>query len=284
MRMAMPREIFEELMSELVEGDAEGLLRDAATQQLGPTSTTAALHHWKYTIKRGSVLDRLFRLQTMDPTPSAAPQPPAALLAQVGDPGVFEVEAIRASRWVTKKRCQRKQYLVKWRGFAEAESTWEPPSHINRQLVRAYERPTAAPPPPPRPPSMARRGLGAARAHLSGAEQRRGGSPSVISMVCGNTIVHFKESRKMAAMPTLEITFKVLSMDAAGHIIWPTDFTAATKAALRMQARALLRKMIDDPQNPCDETMEPALTGMGTSSMWKAPPKRQLVVVQPEVA
>ena len=74
--MAMPREIFEELMSELVEGDAEGLLRDAATQQLGPTSTTAALHHWKYTIKRGSVLDRLFRLQTMDPTPSAAPQAP----------------------------------------------------------------------------------------------------------------------------------------------------------------------------------------------------------------
>jgi hypothetical protein len=48
--------------------------------------------------------------------------------------------------------------------------------------------------------------------------------------------------------------------------------------------RALLKKMIDDPLNPVDASMAPALTGTGTSSVWKGAPKRQLVVVQQEVA
>ena len=70
------------------------------------------------------------------------------------------------------------------------------------------------------------------------------------------------------------------TMDKMGHITWPTKFAPAAQAALRMQVRALLRKMIDDPENPCDASMEPAMTGWG-SSLWEGAPQRQLVVVAP---
>ena len=73
-------------------------------------------------------------------------------------------------------------------------------------------------------------------------------------------------------------------MDKTGHIVWPTNFASRTRAALRMQARALLQKMIDDPLNPVDSTMAPALTAEGTSAVWEGAPRRELIVVQPQVA
>ena len=79
-------------------------------------------------------------------------------------------------------------------------------------------------------------------------------------MVAGNVLVHFKEPVRERRMPTLELTFGVLTMDRSGHITWPTNFDAATQAALRMQARALLAKMIADPLNPVDAAFQPALT------------------------
>ena len=51
-----------------------------------------------------------------------------------------------------------------------------------------------------------------------------------------------------------------------------------------MQERALLQKMIDDPLNPVDSTMAPALTAEGTRAVWKGGPQRELIVVQPQVA
>ena len=100
-------------------------------------------------------------------------------------------------------------------------------------------------------------------------------------MVCGNVVMSFKERIDEATMSVACLTLYVLTMDNTGHIIWPTNFTPGAKAALRMQARALLRKMIDDPHNPCDSTMLPALTGTGTSSVWEGAPRRQLLIVQP---
>ena len=85
-------------------------------------------------------------------------------------------------------------------------------------------------------------------------------------------------------MPTATLTFFVLSMDKTGHIIWPTLFDAKTQAALRMQARALLQKMMDDPANPVDSTMAPALTGRGTCALWVGAPQRKLVEVAMQVA
>ena len=274
-------------MEPLEESDVQGLQRDA-TNRLVPTKTTAALNHYQYEIKKGSIHDKLFSLQKLDPAPRAQPllAPPALAppaLAQIGDPGVFEVEAIRQKRATPK----RVKYLIKWLGYPEAHNTWESPTNINKQLVAAFEgrllvaAAPAAAAAPARPPSLPNRGQGCARANLSGAGQRRGVVPSSLSMVCGNMDVKFRESRTKKNMPSLTLTFKVLTMDSAGHITWPTMFAAATQAALRLQARSLLRKMIDDPLNPCNNQMAPALVGTGMSSVWQGPPRRTLVVVQP---
>ena len=126
---------------------------------------------------------------------------------------------------------------------------------------------------------MPHRGVGCARARLSEADQRRGGVPQCVSMVCGNSLVDIKEPINQSSMPTLKLTFYVLTMDKDGHIVWPTRFDPPTQAQLRRQARVLLQKMIDDPLNPVDETMAPALTGVGTSSLWQPPPKRKMVEV-----
>ena len=172
----------------------------------------------------------------------------------------------------------RKQYLVKWEGYPEIDNTWVAKSNIDPALVATYEgkqlvpRRTAA-------PSKPKRGVGAARARLSTAEERRGEGPTTMSMVCGNVQVHFKEPRQEEHMPTLKLTFFVLTMDRTGHITWPIDFAAPTKAALRMQARALLSKMIDDPYNPVDSTFAPALVGPGTSGLFKPAAKRKLVEI-----
>lgn len=80
-------------------------------------------------------------------------------------------------------------------------------------------------------------------------------------------------------MPTLELVFLVMTMDKSGNITWPIDFEPPTRAALRKQARVLLRKMIDDQHNPMDATMAPALTMNGSETVFQPAKKRKLVEV-----
>ena len=275
-KMSMPREVFEDFVAPLTEDDVEGMQR-RPDGSLIPTSKTSALYKYKYTLKRGSVTDKLFRLQELDPE---LPPPKKSLpeVEHIGTGNVYEVEKIEQSR----KKGKRTEYLIKWLNYPDSANTWEPASRIHFALVAAFEGKPAAQP-RVSAPVLPKRGAGAARARLSCVEQRRGGIPQTISMVCGNVIVELKESATQARMPTLTLTFFVLSMDKSGHIIWPTNFSARSQAALRMQARALLQKMMDDPLNPVDSTMAPALTGLGTSAVWQGAPRRQLVVVQPQV-
>lgn len=165
-------------------------------------------------------------------------------------------------------------YEVKWAGWDSSTNTWEARSRIHPDLIRAYE---GQPQPPPRAqlgsaPVLYKRGVGCARARLSKAEQRRGGVPTTISMVAGNVIVDFRVPKNPLKCPMLKITFFVLTMDKNGFITWPTNFEKGTEAQLRRQARVLLKKMIDDPLNPCDETMAPALTQTG-GAVRRIPPK-----------
>ena len=67
-KTSLPLEVFEDFMSPLSSGDAEGLTRDS-DNRLVPTSTTTSVRHYKYLVKKGSVSDRLFHLQTLDPEP-----------------------------------------------------------------------------------------------------------------------------------------------------------------------------------------------------------------------
>ena len=251
------------------------------TGKLLPTKITGALNHFQYMIRKGSVSDRLFKFHSLDVAPKAATMvtPPAPDLLQIGTGDTYEVESIVSKR----KRGKRTQYEIKWQGWGTEYNTWESASRIDHAMVRAFDgqqprRSRVAAPP------QFKRGSGCARARLSVAAQKRGGVVQTISMVCGNVQIHMKEPISRERMPTLALTFKVLSMDKNGHIIWPTSFDTVTQAALRKQARTLLRAMIDDPLNPTDATMEPAMTGTGTSSVWVGAPQRQLVIVHPEIS
>jgi hypothetical protein len=279
-KMQLPRSVFEDFLSPLTEGDAEGLKRDEATGLLIPTKVTAAVRTYKYLIKRGSVSDRLFHLQTFDPSPRAPSTRTATgvQIVQAGEEDVWEVEAI-----IEARKTKRAEWLVKWEGWSEAYNSWEPRAHINPALIAEFEG--KPPPPPPAAPkeqrvSLPKRGAGCARANLTLAAAQRGEIPQSISMVCGNVSVELQESVTQAYMPKATLTFQVLTMDKTGHIVWPTTFEAPTRAALRMQARALLRKLIDDPLSPVDETMAPALSGRGSDSVFKPAPKRKFMVVE----
>ena len=272
----VPREVFEDFMTPLKEEDAEGLERDPETGKLLPTKTRPTYQKFEYNIKRGSVSDKLFHLHTLDPDP-IPPKRLAPSLAQIGEDGVYEVEAICGKRKVKS----RTQYQVKWMGFPEEMNTWQSKSSIDPAMVAAFEGKTfkrqrvAA-------PSRPMRGAGAARARLSTAAERRGEVPQTISMVCGNVKVLYKESVPYEKkMPTLKLVFFVLTMDKTGHVTWPVNFSPNTRAALRLQARTLLRQMIDDPLSPVDCTMEPALTGKGTDSIFKEAPKCQFLPLLP---
>ena len=63
--MSMPREVFEEFMAPLMADDTEGLWRGPDGSLL-PTSKTSALNKYSYTLKRGSVTDKLFCLEKLD--------------------------------------------------------------------------------------------------------------------------------------------------------------------------------------------------------------------------
>ena len=274
--MSMPRETFEEIMAPVKEGEVEDLKRDPETNLLIPTSdSTTTLNKFTYMIRRGGVSDRLFNLGTLDP---AAPEPrstPKAAVVEVdiGQEDVYEVESLVDKRMTGK----RTEYLVKWAGWDESTNTWERASHIHPAIVAAYE---GKPPPKVRKVSaseLPKRGAGCARARLSAAEQRRGAVPEMMSMVCGNVTIEFRERKDESSMPHMKLIFYVLTMDKTGHITFPTKYASPAMAALRMQARALLKQMIDDPLNPCDSTMAPALTATGTSSLFEPAMKRKLV-------
>jgi hypothetical protein len=67
----LPRECFEELMKDLQEGDADGIERRADGVLL-PTSTTTGLYHFKYLVKKPTVVDKLWALESTNlKTPGA---------------------------------------------------------------------------------------------------------------------------------------------------------------------------------------------------------------------
>ena len=280
--MRMPREVFEEWLSPLTADDAAGLRRDEESGALIPMKSTAAVRTFKYLIRRGSVSDRLFHLQTFDPAPPPPPPPsaPPTDVVQMGEEDVWEVEQVLDSR--VKPGCKRtRQYLIKWEGWAASYNSWEPATEIDPGLIRAYEGKPPAPPTASRQrrARLPKRGAGCARANLSEAAEKRGEVPQSISMICGNVEVQLLESVHQLYMPRATVTFMVLTMDKTGHIVWPTNFEPNTRAALRMQARVLLKRLMDDPLSPVDATMAPALTSKGTDSVFTPGPKRKFMEV-----
>ena len=186
----------------------------------------------EYTIRKGSVTDRLLDLGSFDKAPTTKPstQPPEVL--QAGEENCYEVETILESRKARKGK--GKEYLIKWRGWDSSTNTWQKERDIHSALVAAFE---GKPAPCSRLPAPAQymRGAGCARARLSLAAQKRGHASQTLSMVAGNVVVKYREPTGQRAMPTLKLVFFVLTMDKSGNITWPTNYEVSTQAALRMQ-------------------------------------------------
>jgi len=272
---ALPEPCFQEILADLQPGDAEGVERDPVTGALKPTSVTPTLRKHKYTIKKGSITDKIFNLSALDVAPpeprkSKKTKTEPTVVAPGDEPDVYEVEAIVGKRTVKG----RIQYQIKWQGWDESTNTWEAAARVHPDLVRAYENlpPRPARAQPSSAPALFKRGAGCARARLSKAEQRRGGVPTTISMVAGAVIIEYNVPIKKNKCPTIKITLFILTMDKNGFITWPTVFETGTQAALRKQARVLLQRMMDDPLNPVDETMRFALTQTGGAV--RVPPSR----------
>ena len=279
LKHALPEGCFQEIFAELQQGDAEGVERDTETGALKPTSETLTLLKFNYTIRKGSISDKLFNMASLDvapPAPKTKEKTQPTVVAPGDELDVYEVEALVGKR--TKNG--RTQYEVKWQGWEPSANTWEAASRLHPDLVRAYEgKPLLPPPPPPQSssaPVLFKRGAGCARARLSKADQRRGGVPTTMSMVAGNVVIAYKVPKNRLKCPTLKIIFYILTMDANGFITWPTNYDLSTQAQPRKQARVLLKRMIDDPLNPCDETMLPALTQTGGAVRVPPPPRAPL--------
>ena len=89
-------------MAPLKGGDAMGVKRDTS-RKLVPTTTTGSLNKYNYTVRRGSVSDLFFHLESLDTAPATKPstKPPAEVL-QVEEEDCYEVEAILESRKARK--------------------------------------------------------------------------------------------------------------------------------------------------------------------------------------
>ena len=118
-----------------------------------------------------------------------------------------------------------------------------------------------------------RRGSGAARAHVTAKDARQGKIAGAISMACGNTLIHFKESTNKLQQPTLTVLFFVMTMDKSGHVLWPTVFSDKARAMLRKAARRQVQIMMDSSDHPVDASWGPSLTGTGSSTTWQPAPR-----------
>ena len=85
----MPSEAFYMFLETLRPTDTTGLERDATTGAITPTTVTGTLNRWHFEIRKGSVSDRLFHLEDLDP-PAPSPRctvrrhrhPPSCVVVQ----------------------------------------------------------------------------------------------------------------------------------------------------------------------------------------------------------
>ena len=109
------------------------------------------------------------------------------------------------------------------------------------------------------PRGASKRGLGAARLHLSKAAQARGAKAKLLSMAC-TAVLTIIEPKAAESMPHAVMMLSILTMDSHGTITWPTNYSVASRSRLRKAARNQLTLMLDDPLYPVDESMRAALT------------------------
>jgi len=59
----------------------------------------------------------------------------------MAEPDVFVVEKLMGERYYGTGAKRRKQFLVRWEGFGDAENTWEDEEHIlDDDLIDSYKQ------------------------------------------------------------------------------------------------------------------------------------------------
>ena len=102
-----------------------------------------------------------------------------------------------------------------------------------------------------------RRGQGCVKLVLPEKTQRLA---TRLSFVAGNMVIIYKEPTKFRAMPMITLRFFAATMNAQGHVNWPTNFKPASKQLLRKMVRIKLQKLLGDPEYPVSQEMRRALT------------------------
>ena len=116
-----------------------------------------------------------------------------------------------------------------------------------------------------------RRGLGCAKLWLPKKEhlEEDHRHAKKLSMIAGAMAIEFRQPVNNSRMPTLKLSYMVLTMDEFGNITFPTRFDASSKATLRKLACTNLKKMLDSPDEyPVDPSMRVALNATAGESIF----------------
>ena len=151
-----------------------------------------------------------------------------------------------------------KEYKYDVRQPAQLNTLWE---------LQQWDRPVAGTP--------WRRGWGAQRLQISQAAGQRGRTTMLLSSVCGNVSLRLRQPPHR--MPTLQIVFAVMTLDAANHILWNQTYAPNTRGALCRMATAGLQGMAADPlyPTPAAATVAAAVAAPPQEEVWRAAEEQQ---------
>ena len=151
----------------------------------------------------------------------------------------FETDEIQDLEWMDGNKSSLRPTRVT-KQFKEYQFWLRKPQQLNTFWnMAAWDRPIVGTP--------WRRGCGAQTLHLSQQAGRRGTTSLLVSSVTGNVSIRLREP--LLSLPTLRIVFTVMTMDG-NHILWNQDFSARTRASLRLMAMAGRATMLQDPLFP----------------------------------
>ena len=110
-----------------------------------------------------------------------------------------------------------------------------------------------------------RRGSGCATLKLSRFGHRKNQKATVIGMAAGTLTIKALFPSRWRSWGWVVLRFFALTMDHTGHINWPANFSAHSKALLRKLARQKVQAMLQDPEYPIHPSFEAALTQQSES-------------------
>lgn len=109
-------------------------------KKLGPFKIARKVSSVNYELQLPKTTRRvhpIFHVSLLEPAKGSVPVETDSVLEPENEPDVYDVEKVLDMRLVGRER----QYLIKWKGYGDAECTWEPTGNLNcPELVAAFHR------------------------------------------------------------------------------------------------------------------------------------------------